>query len=157
MSDNECALAVTAWVNEVLPELAEARHWVTMQKTRLPDAVVDVEESGIALEDSRFSRRRIQQAALKVFEVAVLLMVEHNEGDEPDRVEQEQLRDFADRLQSSLLSDGTLGSRVQMASPLVRFTYRLPFVQYQDGTRGRQLTVNFPVAELVPAGGGVHG
>jgi hypothetical protein len=38
---------------------------------------------------------------------------------------------------------------VYAASPIIRFNYRLPFVQYGDGTRGRQMTAQFPVAEPV--------
>lgn len=150
MNENEVAEAVVAWSREVLSELNEGRSWLTAHKTKLPDVVADVAEKSIVLRDERFPRLDIQQAALRVFEVEMSFMVEKNTGDSADREETEQLRDFGERLEASLTTDGTLGDRVFAASPVgASFSYRLPFVQYEDGTRGRQMTLSFPVAEPI--------
>jgi len=149
VNENECALAVEAWVVATLPALQESRHFLSGQKTLLPDVMVDVAEKRIATGDERFPFAQIQQAWLRVFELDLLFMVEHH-GGEADKDEQEELRAYGRDLEGSLLEDATLGDRVQMASPNAIFNYRLPFVQYADGTRGRQLSVNLAVAELAP-------
>lgn len=150
MTENDCAIAVRDWADSVIPALATARHYLPSQKTILPDVAVEVEEKSIVMRDDRFSTRDIQQAALRVFELTLAFMVENSPG--ADQAESEQLRSFGADLERSLLTDGTLGGRVQMASPIMRFDYRLPFVEYPDGTRGRQMTMSFPVAELVQPG-----
>ena len=149
MNENDCALAVEAWVNEVLPQLAASRHFLSGQKTQLPDVLVDVAEKRLVLGDDRFPFAQIQQAWLRVFELELLFMVEHH-GGSADQDEQEELRLYGASLEGSLMENATLGDRVQMASPNAIFNYRLPFVQYADGTRGRQLVVNMAVAELAP-------
>lgn len=156
MTEDECAIAVTEWVRAVLPDLAEGRSWITAQKTLLPDVVVDVAEKAIAVSDERFPQLDISQAALRLFEVEMALMVEKAVGDpdsEADEKETVKLREFGAALEASLLTDGTLGGRVFAASPVdARFNYRLPFVEYADGTRGRQMTFSFPVAEPIHPG-----
>lgn len=152
MNENDAAVAVTAWAREVLPELAEGRSWLTAQKTALPDVVADVAEKRIVRGDDRFPYPSIQQTELRVFECDLAFMVESENAapdDEADRAETEQLRDFGARLETAIHDDATLGGRVQMASPLAVFNYRLPFVEYGDGTRGRQMTLNLLVAELI--------
>lgn len=152
MTEDQCAIAITAWVQQVLPELNAARSWLTAHKTELPDVVVDVAEKSIQLRDDRFPRIDFEQAALRVFEVEFAMMVEHKPDPGADELETKELRDYGARLEVSLLTDGTLGGRVFMASPLVTFNYRLPFVQYEDGTRGRQSVVALAVAEPVQSG-----
>lgn len=150
MNEDDIAVAVVEWAREQLPELNEGRSWLTAHKTKLPDVVADVAEKAIVLRDERFPRLDIEQAALRVFEVEMSFMVDKQTGDTADREETMQLRDFGARLEASLASDGTLGDRVFAASPVgATFSYRLPFVQYEDGTRGRQMALSFPIAEPV--------
>ncbi len=156
MTENECAVAVVAWARAVVPELTQGRSWVSAQKSGLPDVMGDVAEKSIVMEDDRFPHLGIEQAALRVFEVELAFMVDKAVGDpdsSADEKETLKLREFGRLLEVSLLSDGTLGGRVFMASPIATFNYRLPFVQYQDGTRGRQMTLSLAVAEPVPAEG----
>lgn len=151
MDTDAVAVEVVAWARAVLDELKEGRSWLTAQKTKLPDVVADVAEKTIRLADDRFPTLDIQQVALRVFEVEMAFMVEHDEqAASADRVETVELRDFADRLERSLIGDNTLSQRVFCASPIgMTFNFRLPFVQYADGTRGRQMTLSFAVAEPV--------
>lgn len=150
MNENDVAEAVRDWSREVLPALLVGAHYLPDTKTQLPDVAVDVEEKSIALSDPRFPTAMFQQVAIRVFEVVCVFMVENSPGSA--EAETEQLRSFGADLERSLLSDGTLGGRVPIASPLMSFDYRLPFVQYPDGTRGRQMTLSFPVGETVAHG-----
>lgn len=152
MNEQECAEAVVAWSRAVIGELNEGRPYLTQQKTKLPDVVVDVAEKSIRLADDRFPHMDIQQAALRLFEVEAAFMVHHEDNSATaDKDESEQLRDFGARLEAALIADGTLGARVFAASQVgATFNYRLPFVRYGDGTKGRQMTLSFVVADLVP-------
>lgn len=148
MTEQQVAEAVEAWVAETLDELVESYPYVTAQRGRLPDAMVDVESKSISTSDSAFPFSQLQQRLLRVFNVSVNIMVEQNGGVEDDRLETEQLRDFGARLEVSGTTDATLGGRVFMLSPLMDINYSLPFVEYPDGTRGRQMQVALAVGEL---------
>jgi hypothetical protein len=154
MNENEVALAVTAWARATLPELSEGRHFLSAQKTTLPDVMVDVDEKSRVREHPAFNYVQLQQIDLRVFELSLAFMVE-SEGagpdDAADQDETEELRDYGARLETALVEDATLGDRVPMASPFVTFNYRLPFVEYADGTRGRQMNLTMWVAEPIPS------
>lgn len=155
MNENDVALAVTAWTQDVIPELQGASHFITAEKNGLPDVVVDTSEKNVVLRDPRFPQlSEVEQIALRVFEVDLAFMVESTAS--PDaavaQAETEQLRDFGKRLEASLLSDVTLGGRVPVTSPLFAINYRLPFVEYADGTRGRQMTMAIAVADPIERG-----
>lgn len=153
MTEDDVAVAVKDWVLAELPSLTIGRSWLTAQKTTLPDVVVDVAEKGIVLQDNRFPRlTELQQVALRVFEVEFSIMTAHEADGSADQSETEELRGYGATLEASLLNDGTLGDKVFMASPIATFNYRLPFVQYEDGTRGRQMAVALAVAEPVQPG-----
>lgn len=154
MNEQDAAVAVRDWVLATLPELAAARHYLTAEKSELPDVMADVAHKRLVRgPDERFPFAQLQQAGVRVFDCELSLMVESS-GGTADQAETEQLRDFGARLEASLLSDATLGGRVQMASPLAEFDYSSPFVEWADGTRGRQLVVTLAVGELVPEIGG---
>lgn len=157
MNEQQVAQAVRDWAKAVLPELKASRHYLSAQKTELPDVQADVARKRLVRgPDERFPFAQLQQAGLRIFDCELSLMVERDEeaGVQADQRETEQLRDFGDRLEASLLADATLGDRVQMASPLAEFDYSSPFVEWADGTRGRQLVVTLAVAELVSGLGG---
>lgn len=155
--EQDIAIQLRDWAQAVLPELKAARHYLSAEKTELPDAMAEVLQKRIVRgPDERFPFAQLQQAGLRVYECELSLMVERDEqgGIEADQRETEQLRDFGARIEDSLLGDATLGNRVQMASPLAEFDYASPFVQWADGTRGRQMVVTLAVAELVSGLGG---
>ncbi len=145
------ALALEDWVKEVLGEDLKATYpHVTAAKADLPDAQVDVRDKSIQMGgDQRFPWGELQNRLLRVFEVAISFMVAKEDGLEADAESTLELRDFGRRMEAALLSQPTLNDRVQMASPICNFDYALPFVEYPDGTRGRQMMMNMAVAELV--------
>jgi hypothetical protein len=157
MYENDVAAAVEAWVKEVLPELAATYPHVTAAKADLPDAQVDLQNKAISYGrgDERFPYEQLQQRMLRVFDLQISFMVERGEGATPeDQLDADlkgttELRDFGERLERDLLANATLGDRVQVASPICEFSYGLPFVEYPDGTRGRQMMFSMSVAELV--------
>lgn len=156
MYESEIAAAVEDWVKEVLPELAATYPHVTAAKADLPDGQVDLRRKAITMGrgDERFPYEQLQQRLLRVFDLQISFMVERGEGATPedqldaDLKGTEELRSFGERLEQALLGNATLGDRVQVASPICEMDYALPFVEYPDGTRGRQMMFSMSVAEL---------
>ena len=151
MTEREVAEAVSAWVGETLPDLTKTYAFLPATRTTLPDAAIEVLEKRISRGDDerRFPYNQLQQADLRVFECLVSVIVASDAEGTADEEETQQLQSFGAALEAALLEDATLGGRVMMCSPLAVFDYRLPFIQYHDGTRGRQLEANIAVAELV--------
>lgn len=152
MYEQAAALAVEAWIAEVLdPDLKATYPHVTAAKADLPDAQVDLQRKSIGYGrgDERFPWGELQERLLRVFDFQLSFMVEKGDGLTADAEGTAQLRAFGERIEKALLEQPTLGDRVQMASPICEFNYGLPFVEYPDGTRGRQMTMTMSVAELV--------
>lgn len=159
MNEQQIALAVAAWVEETLPGLARVYPYVTAGKAELPDAVVDVTTKRLIPEDlENFPFAQLQQSWLRVFTLELSIMtalepadgasIEEGSADVAQR-ETEQLRGFGAALEAALYADTTLGERVYMASPRLEIDYAAPFVEYADGTRGRQFVASMAVAEPI--------
>jgi hypothetical protein len=152
VSTQEVAERVVAWANGVSVNLtvpfANTYSWTPSGKGALPDCAVDV--SGIELlidDDRRFPWLSIQQTVVRVFTLDLSFMVD-NTDEEAASI---YLRSVADALTASLLSDGTLGGTVPMASPLLTFDFSRPYVRYQDGTKGREVVAQMFVADPMEA------
>jgi hypothetical protein len=155
VNEAETAEAIAAWLEDTLPALKKVWPFETSAKTVLPDGMVEIQEKSIGLGEEfaqRFPWAQLQQRMLKVFEVQITCMVDANGAPEDPKAAEEtdaELKGYGAALETALLSQPTLGDRVQMASPLCSASYRLPFAQYPDGIRGRQMEFTMWVAELV--------
>lgn len=149
MNEQECAEAVADWIAGELPALKIVRPFIVAQKTELPDAMVDVVEKSVEQESEEFPFSQLQQVMLRVFRVETYFMVESAGNPAADEAETAELRGYGATLESSLLEDATLGGRVELASPIMSFDYDQPFIQYADGTRGRQMIFRGAVGEIV--------
>ncbi len=139
--------AVVAWAKEVLPELQGTYDYPADAKIfPLPDAAAEIQDVELAVADAGdFPNLNIEQAMLRVYHVHLLLLVDPEPPDEAT----EKLTDFVDRLTASALSDRTLGGRVGGVAPTFRSTFTPPFVEFDDGTRGRLSTMEFTIGELI--------
>lgn len=152
MTDREATDALLEWVEATLPAVADRTYpYLPSGKDKgLPDAAAEMQTSRIVREDAaNFPHLAIQQAILRVRDYAVSFMVEAGALDADADQADAELHGFADALEAALLADLTLGGRVASATPFVTFDYTPPFVQYEDGTRGRQMVLRILVAELV--------
>lgn len=139
--------AVIAWVRDTITELEGAYEYVPAGKTQaLPDVVGDVGTIEVAVDDQRFPFASIQQRYIAIFSISLSFMVDNGDAEAAAAL----LRDMARRLSASLLSTGgTLGGRVPMVSPTFSFDFTRPYVRYEDGTKGREMTMDLAVGELV--------
>jgi hypothetical protein len=140
------------WARAVLPELQGGYTYSIGQKDQgLPDVVADVEEIEVTLQDSRFPMPSLQQAHLVARPCTLSFMVENEDRDGNSRADQaaQDLRGFADRLVVAARADVTLGGRVPFISPFFRFDFTPPFVEYRDGTKGREMRLELTVGETL--------
>lgn len=165
MTEDQIADALVDWTTSILTDAAlgngnglkASYSFLPQQKGQLPDVAATVEQKRISQgieERLFFPLADLQQTVLRVFECLLSFMVESPDtpGMASDEAEQRLLRLYGATVEESVRADASLGGRLQtaFASPVMLVDYRLPFVQYQDGTRGRQATVVLAIGELVP-------
>lgn len=150
MTTAELATALEEWAIAELPDIKGSYDFPTAEKTQpLPDVAIEVDGVNTSLNPPDASLEAmfaIQQTAMRTWVVRLLLMVKPEPGD----VASQQLAGFVDKLQASLMSDGTLGGRVSWTSKETRGSFTPPFVQFDDGTRGRAATLEITVGEPIP-------
>lgn len=150
MTPEDAVNAVAAWAQDVLgDDLKWAYPYVPAGKSEsLPDLVVEVTRSVITLDgEALFREWRLQQRMVEIHEVMLAFMV----GNDDPMAAAVVLRSFGERLQAAWLRSATLGGRVPMRSPFCEFDYTTPFVEYEDGTKGREMTMSVAVGDLVEA------
>jgi hypothetical protein len=143
--------AVLAWARDTIPAVAGGYDFVPPGKPEaLPDVVVDLESEGFDVGPTpEFPWPQLQQRDLYVWRLVMSFMVGAGKDQATHQAAAHQLRVFAEALRAALAGDPTLGKRVFLASPLsFRIDYTPPFVEWSDGTRGREMTVNLAVAQL---------
>lgn len=155
MTNQDVVDAMVEWLVAVCPELSSYDHAPAAKTQALPDVVCDLAQERTVRDDPDFPLMQLQQVGLRRFDVAFSFMVEAGVDEAGSQAAQQQLRTFAERLTLAVLDDATLGGRVPLASPTtLLFDYSLPFVDYEDGTRGRELRGELAVADpLIGAGG----
>ena len=143
----ETVTAVIAWVEAVLPEIPPERTYdfPSMSKPNaLPDLAVQVTRTMTSSAPAPGGIQQLQQRRVDVHELMLAILT----NPEPERASTHQLWDFADRLKASQRSDPTLGQRVMTSDDPV-FSLDPPFAEWDDGTRGRLLTVDMAVRTAV--------
>jgi hypothetical protein len=138
---------IVTWVSGVLPELAAAYDFVPASKPDpLPDVIVEVIRTSVVADGGEvFPFWQLQQRHVEVFEVSLAFMVDNQDPEAAAT----QLRNFRDRLRDAVLPDETLSGAVGFRSPFVSFDFTPPFVEYEDGTKGREMTMTLTVGDLV--------
>lgn len=165
MTKEEAIAAVLEWAQAVAPDVADRGYdYVPASKPKgLPDVVCELQTEAVVREDPDFGALvdTQQVAALRVWDLELSVMAgakprepaddealdDDQLVDEAHQAASKQLRAIAQQLGDALLADETLGGRVQLASPFCIFDFTRPFVEYQDGTRGREMRMALKVAE----------
>jgi len=147
MTSEDAITKIVEWAQEVVPELVAAyAHVPTVKSEGLPDLVAELRSTGVGMGGTdRFRFWDIQQRAIYFVEADLSFMVDNSD----QQAAAQQLREFENRLLMGVMGDPTLGKRVPFCSPLVEFDFTSPFVEYEDGTRGREMTMTLAVGDLV--------
>jgi hypothetical protein len=149
MNQQVVAEGIVAWVVATCsPAVIGSYAYLPEEKPDpLPDVVVDLLSRKTAVSDPLFPMQQIQQRWLRIWMAEVSIMVDNSDRE----AAAEQLNDYADQLEASAMKDGTLGGRVPFISPYFSFDLSHPFVEWEGGTRGREMTMTLAVGELVEA------
>lgn len=141
---------IVEWIVGVLLEMKETYDHATDERGALPDVAVEISEYRVtdAVLDARLAKLNIQQMRSKVFEIEVILVV----APDPPGDAENALKDFTDRLVDDLLADPTLSGRVAWVNTNPRVSFRPPFVEFDDGTRGRIASLYMQVGQHVEVG-----
>jgi hypothetical protein len=136
---------LVTWAREVLPALNGGYAYLIESKGSLPDVVVELLSTEVALADDRFPYSQIQQRYIRTWDYEFSFMVNNDDT----ALAAGTLEDWSDTLLTAASSDVTLGGRVGFISPFISFDFTPPFVEYPDGTRGREMRMLLAVGELV--------
>lgn len=162
LDEQTAAELVAAWVGEVCDVPAE-RRFAYPQATKaaeLPDVAAAVTDSRVQAGPDAiyFPLLMLEQTWLNLYVVEFSLMVEQGNDDEAAAAAQATVYGFAKSLREAIVGDPSLGGTLDaaagvFASPLIGFDFREPFVEYEDGTRGRVTPGVVRLAEAIPEPG----
>ena len=88
---------------------------------------------------------------LRVFDFNLMFLVEP----EPADVATKQLEEFVDTMTAAILADPSMGELLPNValSPVFDTSFTPPFVEFEDGTRGRIATMELKVGEVIDSYG----
>jgi hypothetical protein len=150
ISSSQITDALVDWAREVVPTLEGGYDYVPAEKDEpLPDVVVEVMRTYIDPDAAAgFAEIRIEQRRVRVWMVDISIMVDNADPEAAAAY----LRDTGDLLMAAWLApDRSLGGRVPFTSPFASIDSSTPFVEYEDGTKGREMTMSVAVGDLVEA------
>lgn len=152
ISTEDTVEAVSEWAVATLPELTDKSYaYATGDRVLgLPDIAVEIVDYSVNVDVASGTLRQIQQIEqirLKVTNLELILVVPPNPPSEADKA----LKDFSDRLVDALLKDKTLGGRVSWAGNTPRVSFRPPYVEFDDGTQGRIVTLYLQIGQQLEA------
>ena len=150
MDATQVADALVEWAIEILPDLKGTYDHDPDSKTQpLPDLAASVASEETRANDPTlglpFADLGIEQATLHSLRASLLLMVDPEDAGAAT----EQLQGFVAALAASVGADPTLGGRVPAVSPFWQASYEPPFVEFDDGTKGRAATFSLVITELI--------
>lgn len=150
MDSTQLADALIDWALKTCPTLEGSYDHDPDSKTQpLPDVAAFVGTEGDAESDATLgldiALQGLEQATVHWMRATLMLMVDPEDAGGAT----EQLQGFVRDLATSLRADRTLGGRVPAASPIWQASYEPPFVEFDDGTKGRAATFSLAIAELI--------
>ncbi len=138
-------MKLVEWAQAVLTEVDSGYAYFTPEKLLpLPDVMVHIERTTIT-NQRRKNDFGIEQTMNRIHDCRVSFMVDADDH----LAAATQLDDFEERLTESALADGTLGGRVPNTNPEITFASAPAFVEYEDGTRGREVVMSVEVIDSV--------
>jgi hypothetical protein len=153
MNATEVSEALVTWAQAVVPSLAGSGYdYPPMGKTKeLPDVVAGVIAEAKDVSDERFPWSLLQQTGVRIFDCQLSIMVEPGDTDDDSKAAMDELRSMVRALMDSQDADATLNGLVFDTDPRMRADYEPGFVEYADGSRGREVRIVLTVAEPLEA------
>ncbi len=150
----DVASAVEAWVVDVIPTLSASTYdYHASRKSKpFPDAAIEIDDvtqgdtpQQVGMDEFHFAQVGWEQVIFRSWAVRILLMTD----EDPPGEAEDTLHGFADAIMDGLIASRTMNGRVQWAGRSARASYTPPFVEYEDGARGRVVTLEVRVGAAV--------
>lgn len=159
MNEGEVTTAVVTWAAALLDIDTTYDYPAANLTGPLPDLAVEVLHKRItpgSAETERFPFAALQQVWLRVFDCQLSIMVDAGKTAADERAAHYLLYGYGEALEA-IMGDAELGGGLDdecFASPVIDVDYSLPFAQRPQGARGRILTADISVAQLIENPGG---
>lgn len=153
MTSEQIIDATVAWVEQAIPALAGKvyEHTPSVKQFALPDCNLILTDNIVQRDGGDdFPFLRLQQFEVDVYQFGASFVVAAGTTDAEEQAAEVTLRTFGDAIKTATRS----GLAIDAPEPLVpgvrpRFQYQPLFVRYEDGTRGREMTAQLSVAQLL--------
>lgn len=147
MDTHALCQSMVEWAMEKVPALASGYNYSPAAKEQpAPDVTCELNRTFVQLAgEELFPFWQLQQRMVEGFELEFSFMVENLDPE----AAAEALRGYRDLLREAVMESASLGGRVPFRSPFVSFDFTPPFVEYEDGTTGREMTMTLTVGDLV--------
>lgn len=147
MTTQDVLDGINDWILDTCtPTIVGSYTYLPSAKTEaLPDVITEVLDIRWQIDDPQFPFSQLQQTWIRIWQIQSSFGVDNSTPD----AAAEQLQGYADQLDASIRGDGSLGGRVPFISPFYSFDFTAPFVEYNDGTRFREMNMQIAVGELV--------
>lgn len=141
--------AIVAWTRSKLEAIETGYAFPADTKTgMLPDVAAEVQKISLQRTNSEdFPVSGIEQVVVRTFDFHLIFLVDSDPADAATA----QLEEFVDTMTEAILADPSMeGALVNVAlSPLFDASFTPPFVEFEDGTRGRIATMELKVGEIL--------
>lgn len=150
MDATEASVTLVEWAVETCADLNNVYECDPARiQHALPIAVADIGEEAVVRSDPtlgiEIADLGLEQGNLHVLRSSIALMVDDTADDSAAK----ELEALVAKLGAAIATDETLGGRVHAVSPFWRASYEPPFVEFDDGTKGRMATFSLAIAELI--------
>jgi len=147
MDTNALTTAIIEWAQETVPELEAGYTYAPAAKPEpMPDVVATLVRTFVQMGGEEvFPLWQLQQRLVEGYEYALSFTVDNQDPS----LAAEQLRGFRDALVLAVITQPTLNDRVPFRSPFASFDFDPAFVEYEDGTTGREMTMTLTVGDLL--------
>lgn len=151
MTNTEIMEALRGWVGQVVPDVAGKVYTAppANKDLGLPDCAIVLVAEEPGLDPEQFPWVQLQQVGGYTLRLALSFMVEVGLGVAAEEAADLRVRGYAEAIKRRCHDESqTLGPR-EIVGRAPTFGYEPPFVEYEDGTRGREMTVTLAVAQLL--------
>lgn len=138
---------VAAWALETASAIETSYTFTPASKPEaMPDVVVELARTFVqATGGDQFPFYSLQEVMVEGYDLEIAVMVDNRDPE----AAAESLRGIRDLLCAAVRLQPNLNGRVPFRSPFVRFDFTPPFVEYEDGTTGREMTMALTVGDIV--------
>ena len=152
MTNEQIIDALAGWVAATVPDVDGKVYKAppAEKDLGLPDCIVALLVEDPTLDDAQFPMLAgVQQIDGYTLRFGLSFMVQVEPGMAGELAADQLVRSYAEAIKRAVRADDAALGQRELIGVGPSFDYDPPFVQYQDGTRGREMTCQLAVAQLL--------